>query len=121
MAETVVIAPPNALLFISHECGGDVPEFVEDRLVLFTDTRVSIGCLPDMDGETEITLGSVADVSSEGSLVFDGTIKTPTKKIVVSTVEDEEIIAAAVPSLETRIRIWANRTREPDKIVIGWG
>jgi hypothetical protein len=74
-----------------------------------------------MDGETQITLGPVLELGSGGSPIFDGVIKTPTSSVVVSTVEDEEVLAASVPSRETRIRVWTNRTNEPDDVVIGWG
>ena len=121
MSETVAIAPPNALIFISDASGGTVPEFVAKLPVLATDTMVSVSCLPDMDGETQITLGPALEVGSVGFPVFDGTIKTPTSTVVVSTVEDEELLAAAVPSRETRIRVWTNRTMDPDEIVVAWG
>lgn len=121
MAETVAIAPQNALLFISDSSGGAAPEFVENRPILSTDTVISVDCLPDMDGETRVTLGAATEVGMAGPPVFDGTIKTPTKGLLVSTVEHEEILAAAVPSLETRIRIWTSRTVDPDDIVIAWG
>ena len=121
MAETVAIAPPNAVLFISDASGGTAPEFVANRPVLSTDTVISVDCLPDMDGETRLTLGPATEVGMAGPPVFDGTIKTPTRGVLVSTVEHEEILAAAVPSFETRIRIWTNRTVDPDEIVIAWG
>lgn len=121
MADTILIAPPNALIFISDSSGGKVPVFVPKRSILATDTMISLSCLPDMDGETQITLGSVLEVGSAAPPIFDGMIKTPTSNIVISTVEDEEILSAAVPSLETRIRVWTNRPDEPDEILIGWG
>ena len=121
MAETVAIAPPNALLFISDGSGGTTPEFVADRSVLSTDTVISVRCLPDMDGDTRVTLGPATEVGLAMPPVFDGTIKTPTKGVLVSTVEHEEILATAVPSVETRIRIWTSRSVDPDNIVIAWG
>lgn len=121
MAETVAIAPPNALIFISDASGGAVPAFVPKRSVLATDTLIQVSCLPDMDGETEITLGPGTEVGLAGPPVFDGMINTPTHNLVVTTVEDQEVLSAAVPSRETRIRVWTNKTDEPDEIVIAWG
>jgi hypothetical protein len=120
-AETVMAAPPNALIFISDASGGGAPEFIANIPVRSTDTVISVNCLPDMDGETRVTLGPAAEVGMVGPPVFDGTIKTPTRGVLVSTVEHEEVLAAAVPSLETRIRIWTSRTVDPDDIVIAGG
>ena len=121
MAETVAIAPPNALIFVSDASGGAVPTFVPKRSILATDTMVQVSCLPDMDGETQITIGPETEVGLASAPIFDGMIKTPTHRVVVSTVEDQEVVAAAVPSRETRIRVWTNKTDEPDEIVIAWG
>lgn len=121
MAETVAIAPPNALIFISDASGGAVPTFVPKQSILATDTMIQVSCLPDMDGETQITIGPETEVGQAGPPVFDGMVKTPTHSVVVTTVEDHEVLAAAVPSRETRIRVWTNKTDEPDEIVIAFG
>lgn len=121
MAESVTTAPPNALFVISDASGGIVPEFVANKPVLWTDTMITVNCLPDVDGETRITLGPSAEVGLPNSPGFDGFIKTPTKSVLVHTVEGEEILVATVPLLETRIRIWTNRIDAPDEIVVGWG
>lgn len=120
MSSTVTLAPPNSVLFIADASKGEVPEFIPDLLVLSTDSMISMGCLPDVDGETTVTLGNGADVIRPAELVFDGMLKTPTRRVVVATVEDDMVLAAVVPNVETRIRIWTNRTREPDEVVIGW-
>lgn len=121
MKKTIRFAPPNITIFVSDASGGIVPDFVDGKLVLSTDTMVSVGCLPDVDGETTITLGSSAEVEPIQELVFDGLLETPTGKLVVSTVEDDEVVGTDVPSPETRVRIWTNRLSFPDEIVIGWG
>ena len=121
MAKSVSIAPPNGLIFISDASGGDTPEFVPHELVLSTDTAISVCCLPDMDGETKITLGLALETELPGAPVFDGVLKTLTNIVLVSTCEHETIIKAEVPSRETRVRIWTNRTQEPDEITIALG
>lgn len=121
MAKTLSIAPPNAQLFISDVSGGRAPEFISNLPVLSTDTAISVSCLPNMDGETRVTLGAADEVSFPEAPIFDGLLKTPTNGIVVSTVEHEVILDASVPSRETRIRIWTNRTVEPDEIAIALG
>jgi hypothetical protein len=121
MAKTLKIAPPNSLIFISDASGGVGPEFVPNRLVLSTDSVISVGCLASMDGETKITLGPASEVGPSGLPAFDGLLETPSGKIVISTVEDDNILEADVPSVRTGIRIWANHPVEPDDIVVAWG
>ena len=121
MSNSAKLAPSNALLFISDQSGGDVPEFVPDMPIMSTQTGILVHCLPDMDGDTTVTLGKAEDVGQVGPPVFDGLIKLPTRRLTVSTVEDDGFLFQTVPNVETRVRIWTNRALDPDDIVIGWG
>lgn len=121
MAQTRTINPFHPFVVISDVGRGILPEFVEGKLVLSTDTAVSVGCRANVEGDTTISLRSAAEVAPREGLVFDGVLKTPMRKLVVSTVEDDEVLGVDVSSRETRVRIWANGLRFPDEIVIGWG
>jgi hypothetical protein len=121
MSNSVTLAPSHALLFISDQSGGDIPEFTADAPIMSTETGILVHCLPDMDGDTTVTLGKAENVGQVGPPVFDGIIKLPTKNLMVATVEDDGILFDTVPTVETRIRIWTNRALDPDDIVIGWG
>lgn len=120
MTRTVRVAPPNSLIFLWDEGGGVVPEFVANKLVLATSSAVSVGCLAEMDGETEITLGPTGDVDTRGLKVFDDVLETPTRRIVVETSEGEILLREDVSSNRVHVGIWVNRYVEPDKIVVGW-
>lgn len=120
MTRTVRVAPPNSLIFLCDEGGGVVPEFVANKLVLATSSAVSVGCLAEMDGETEITLGPTGDVDTRGLKVFDDVLETPTRRIVVETSEGEILLREDVSSDRVHVGIWVNRYVEPDKIVVGW-
>ena len=120
MTRTVRVAPPNSLIFLWDERGGAVPEFVANKLVLATSSAVSVGCLAEMDGETEITLGPTGDVDTRGLKVFDDVLETPTRRIVVETSEGEILLREDVSSNRVHVGIWVNRYVEPDKIVVGW-
>jgi hypothetical protein len=74
-----------------------------------------------MDGETEVSLGNASDVNSGTQTAFDGILETPNLSVVVSTVEWETILSAAIPTTKTRVRIWTNHPTEPDKVVVGLG
>jgi hypothetical protein len=121
MSQSRRIAPPNSLLFIEDISGGEAPQPVWGAQILATPSCVSVSCLAFMDGETEIELGSAAEVDPNGPLAFDGTIATPSRKVVISTVENERILETTVPGIRTRVRVWTNRAREPDRVVVGVG
>lgn len=121
MTQTLSIAPPNSIIFIADASGGLVPEFIATSPILSTESMISVGCLANVDGNTTITLGGVAEVGVAETPAFDGILVTPTGQLFVSTVEEEGILSAIVPMPKTRIRVWTNRAAEPDNIIIGWG
>lgn len=121
MSQSRRIAPPNSLLFIEDISGGEAPYPVRGAQVLATPSCVSIACLAFMDGETEIVLGAAAEVDPGGPQAFDGIIATPSHTLVVTTVENEKILETTVPGFRTRVRVWTNRAREPDRVIVGVG
>jgi hypothetical protein len=46
-------------------------------------------------------------------------LETPGRAIVISTVTAETVMKTIVPGQRTRVRIWVNHPRWPDKIIIG--
>jgi hypothetical protein len=119
MAVSIKVAPPNSLLFISDQNGGVAPEPVRGAQILSTSSCISVACLMSQDGETEVTLGSAPDIRPGGFAVFDGLLETPNRSVVVSTVEGHPLLEARVPRVTTRIKVWVNRPKEPDQVVIG--
>jgi hypothetical protein len=114
-------APPNSLVLISDAQGGSVPQdFRREKGIVSTDTCVAVGCLAEMDGQTEMTIGPAGEVAPGADPVFDGMLATPSRNIVVSTIEWSKLLEASVPNLQTRLRVWINRAREPDKIIVGF-
>jgi hypothetical protein len=73
------------------------------------------------DGDTQVTLGSAPEVDPGVSPAFDGLLETPSREVVVSTVEHETVLTAPVPAARTRVRIWTNHPTEPDEVTIGLG
>lgn len=120
MTKSLKIAPPNSLFFLSDVCGGQVPDFEPGKLVLATDSVVSIRCLANVDGKTKISLGARAEVASAAIVVFSGSLKTPSRRLVVSTVEEDAVLREDVSGTVTKIVISANRETEPDEIVVAW-
>jgi hypothetical protein len=121
MRTTIKISPPNSLLFISDPAGGTVPEFVPGKLILSTTSCVSFGCYPEQDGMTEVTLGDAQQVDPGEPPAFDSDLDTPSHAIVVLTVERQTVLESKLRSARTRVRIWVNDLRWPNKVTIGLG
>jgi hypothetical protein len=113
------VAPVNSLLLIADVSGGDEPEFIPGVPVLATASCISIGCLMWQDGETKVTLALSDEIELPGPPAFDGALETPNKIVTISTVEGDRILQASVSTVRTRVRIWMNRSLEPDDIIIG--
>lgn len=71
------------------------------------------------DGETEVMIGAKEEVNPSDHLAFDGMLETPSRIVIVSTVEYETILRSEVSGTKTHVQIWINREKEPDKVIIG--
>lgn len=121
---TIKIAPPNSLVLISDAEGGVVPDpedIARTAGIVSTDSCAAVCCLAEMDGVTEFTMGSARELGSSDKPAYDGMLATPSRTVVVSTVEWRKLMQADVPTERTRLRIWTNRPREPDRVIIGLG
>jgi len=116
---SIRVAPPNSIVFISDPDGGEAPEPVWGAMILATPSCISVECFPEVDGETEITLGSAIEVDTGDLPAFTGTLETPNRAVVVSTVEQDTLLEARVPGTRTGVRVWLNHPRWPDKVTIG--
>jgi hypothetical protein len=120
--KTIRIAPANSFVLVSDSRGGSVPdpnEIAHDANITATESCVVVCCLPEVDGETEITLGRAYAVDPGSSPSFDGVIPTPSGNVTVFTVEWKPVLQTDVSTMNTRVRIWKNRQRFADEIVIG--
>jgi hypothetical protein len=119
MFSSKIIRPVNSLLFVSDPAGGVVPEWIQGTLVLATPSCISVSCHPEQDGPTEVILGKARDVDPGDHPVFDGELETPGRIVVISTVERKTVLETRVPDTHTRVRIWLNHPRWPDKVIVG--
>src|SRR5215475_12879520 len=104
MTISASIAPPNSLLVISDQSGGKVPEITRDRRIWSTPTCIIVGCLAFMDGQTRVSMDNGSEIDPGGRPVFDGLLETPTRTVVISTVEHEPVLQSEVSTARTRIR-----------------
>jgi len=121
MYTSTKVRPVNSLVFISDPAGGVVPEWERDTLILSTPSCISVGCYPEQDGPTEVVLGKAQEVDPGRAPAFDGDLETPHGAVTVSTVEGNAILESKVLETRTRVRIWVNHPRWPDKVVVGVG
>jgi hypothetical protein len=117
--QSIVVSPMNSLLFISDANGGSPPEPVRGPMILSTSSCISVRCLPEPDGPTEIVFGDSNEVAPGAPPAFDGELETPDNAVVVSTVDLQTLLETRVPDNRTRIRIWLSHRQWPDKIIIG--
>lgn len=125
MTETIRYTPRNSIVFVSDIDGGEVPpshNWMPEDLVFASDSCVAVVCYPEVDGETEISLkrADAVDLAPEFRLVFEGVMTTPSKEIMVSNVEVEPLLKTAVDDLQTRIFVWMDHHRWPQRVIIGW-
>ena len=62
-----------------------------------------------------------AELDASLALVFDGMITTPSRQIMISDIDAAPLLTVAVPDVKTRICVWVNDPKRPDKVVVGWG
>jgi len=120
MSQTIKIAPPNSLLFISGPEGDQPLDFSFMKTIRWNATCITISCLPFIDGETEVTLGAAAEVDPGWPPAFDEPL-IANGSIVVSTSERSTLLELPVTGDRTRIKIWINDDEEPDKVIVGVG
>lgn len=111
----------NSLVTIKDDRINDYPEISGTGQAWWTPSSVSVSCLPDSEGETEITFGLSADVALESTPIVDRTLTTSSRRISVQLVPRREVMSAAVPSDLTRVRVWSNGRRDSEWLVIGLG
>jgi hypothetical protein len=117
------IAVPNGLLFVRDSKILDIPDLDDEQAAYWSiPTCIMIQCLVDSEGETSVSIGPANEIKREQKLLFDGTIDTPSRKVILEIVPGEQILEMTVPFATNRIRIWTDgRHRCAETVVIGLG
>jgi hypothetical protein len=118
MKKTFRFAPPNSMVVVMDQTGGDIPATFGGTLVAFTDSCVAIATLAAIDGETTIVLADEMPTAFAGSPAFDGVLETPSKGISLHSALDQRLLDFAVADVRTRVRVWANDPSAPDEIYV---
>lgn len=109
----------NSLLLIRDEKERAVPPIDGRAGIWRTPSCIAVSCLPDSDGPSKITIGPIREIDPQRSLLFEGSLKTPSRRVVVQSVLGEEILAADVSAVQTRLKIWTNGELDTDTAGIG--
>ncbi|AWC21897.1 hypothetical protein CO731_01351 [Aminobacter sp. MSH1] len=115
------IAPEYASFYIAGSRKVEVPIGGEPRTVRASRDCINMSCLNSQDGDTVVFLGWADDLGRLEKPIHDGVLNTNSGVVIVFDANMPEILSMAVPTPETRVRIWANRLLEPDRIQIGLG
>ena len=119
--KSVRIRVLNSLLVIRDENSRDFPDIDRTGVVWSSPSCILVGCMPDCDGETHVTIGHANEIRQDGKLIFDSRLETPSRSIIIHGVVEERILQIDVPTSETRVRIWTNGLRFTDQATIGVG
>jgi len=84
-----------------------------------SDSCILFGCYPESDGPTDLTFGAGDEVRGDGSPIFELVLKTPGRQIAGESVEGDGIFSMPTRGTEALVRIWANLSWAPDKVIIG--
>lgn len=119
MHESITISAPNSLILVMDHESGELPSDIAGRLIASTTSCVAVGTLSAADGETTITLTDESSNEENGlNLFFDDAVLTPQREISVCDVSNEKLLTMPTHASVTRVQIYANDDREPDRIVI---
>jgi hypothetical protein len=121
MTETVRVAPVNSQVVIVDPKNRkvEVPEYQESVPFVATSSCILFYCYPEVDGETEISLGRASDLDPGIAPVFDGHLLTPSRILAIETVYGDTILQIPTFSAQTKFRIWSDEIKWPTKIWVG--
>lgn len=120
--QTAIVRPEHSILFIEDRSGGEVPIFKPEdyqNQACTTATTISFLLSGDPEFETEIVIGSRAEVDPGREPKFVKEIPTPSRLIRVVEVDDTEVFAVPVPNVTTRVSLWFSHPVWSAKVIIG--
>ena len=123
MIQTIKVAPVNSLVLVCPPGGGIPPEPplapAPVPMVMASSSCLLVCCLPEVDGETQISLGAGEEVDPGYVPKFDGVIETPGGEINVENVPGEIYLRSKTTAPRTRVRIWQSHPKWPEVVRIG--
>lgn len=109
------------MLFIKDATRREIPDIDGDASIWSTSSCIAVMCRPDVDGDTDITVGLAKEVDPGTSPLFEGQLNTPSRRIALEIVPGDKILELPVPDGRTRARVWTDGLRCAEKVIIGIG
>jgi hypothetical protein len=94
------------------------PLLTRGARIASTSRCIIVGCWPEQDGPTQVTIGQRPLARQNAQLAFDGVLDTPHQRVAVWTVEWRKVLEARVRTERTRLRIFTNHPKWPDQVSI---
>lgn len=114
--------PPNGVVFVVDLSNEDleIPQYTEGQVAVANESCVFVAARADVDGDVTVKLsGSRSDTEGSSYLrVFDGSIRTPSRKVAIITAELEKILEIEVEEEKTHVTIWVDDTSYPSVISV---
>lgn len=122
MIVTKRISPPYLQFFI---CDSTLPEnpvqSVEKIEIISNGQSLSVPCAYWDEAETELIVGSPKEVEEPRAPQFDTTIPTRSGLLVFHDALLTELLAYPTSTSDTRIRIWTDGSKLPERVVVAVG
>jgi hypothetical protein len=118
MRHTARISPVNSIVFIHGGRDGVAPLPIWGARILATNSCVSVACYPEIDGPTDIVCGDANEVGLDRPPDFEGILRTPDRRIVVTTVDDQTVLDVPVLTKLTALKIWRSHPRWPEMVTV---
>jgi hypothetical protein len=112
-------AVKNSVILVMGGADSEIPQSMDGRVINSTSSCITVGTLPEVDGETSIILTDEKAVArSDPSLraVFAGILFTARKEISVYTVLLKPLATLPVSTVQTRVEVWLDNEVEPRKV-----
>ena len=77
----------NGIFFVSDVNGGRPPYPVTNERVQWTSSCINVHCMHEIDGTVTFTLAPFEDIAVPCELIFDGTVETPSRELMISSVD----------------------------------
>jgi hypothetical protein len=121
IAKSVNLPVLNSLLFIRDAATLAFPDIDGDASFWSTPSCLAVSCLPDCDGETEVTIGPPQAVGRSEVPLVDLVLDTPSRRVLVEAVLAQTILEWRVLGDSVRLQVWTNGHRGTDFVAIGVG
>jgi len=109
--DSISVEVPHGVLFMHDPTFWDFPEPLDDGAVWGSPQGITIGCLHQFEGPTDISMGPASAVGRTDHLKYDDELETPTGNVRVMVVPGDVVLERQVPNTKTRVRIWTDGHR----------